>query len=232
MPIDYSKWDALLVTSSDDEPDRPIVTKFDKPKTVTIPYCSSDNLAQNNTSNVSSDKVPTREPQRRKLENYCINGGIVDNCYAWGQSRFNVWAIISLPPDTKGKNLNVVLTNESLTITDVSLPVVIIDKTFPFTVNSEYDYYNWEILPHCNFVNDDPFNKLFHKRVIFEITLTKLEKFEAICSWWPCFFQGDPSVDVESFKDRKGDNKSFMKNWEEANRMFREKVANFQKIEL
>lgn len=37
---------------------------------------------------------------------------------------------------------------------------------------------------------------------------------------------------MESFKDRKGDNKSFMKNWEEANRMFREKVANFQKIEL
>ena len=66
-----------------------------------------------------------------------------------------------------------------------------------------------------------------------EFTLRKKSPFAGVCIWWKCVFVGDPEIDVTTIEGR--DSASAQSNriaWEEAHKMFIEKVQTRERVEL
>ena len=58
------------------------------------------------------------------------------------------------------------------------------------------------------------------------IVLKKKSPLERTVQWWSCVFQGDQEIDVTAIAERKLITQDFKDVWNEAHRMFREKIAN------
>eukprot|EP00586_Coscinodiscus_wailesii_P018391 CAMPEP_0172495986 /NCGR_PEP_ID=MMETSP1066-20121228/79775_1 /TAXON_ID=671091 /ORGANISM="Coscinodiscus wailesii, Strain CCMP2513" /LENGTH=337 /DNA_ID=CAMNT_0013268025 /DNA_START=77 /DNA_END=1090 /DNA_ORIENTATION=- len=103
------------------------------------------------------------------------NGGTVDGKYVWTQTLSEVNLIAPLPPNTRGKDLNVVISKKSLKIAlkkQPSSPIVNAKLTHAIIVDDSF----WTI-------EDGALN----------ILLQKLNQME----WWECVCEGDPKINVK-----------------------------------
>lgn len=58
-----------------------------------------------------------------------------------------------------------------------------------------------------------------------EITLKKKSPFADAIIWWNKVFENDPDIDISTISERQV-NSSFQDNWNEAHKLFKEKIAN------
>ena len=104
------------------------------------------------------------------------NGGSVPGKYIWTQTLGEVNISIPLPENTRGRDLQVTIKKNYLSIALKSqLPSKIVDSSLAKTIICDDSFWT---------VEDG--NKLV-------ITLDKLNKME----WWECVCQGDPKIDVK-----------------------------------
>lgn len=145
--VDYSKWDKMASEMSDSEDDmnKPTVTTFDEPQSVTFGGNTESHQAENcgnepgTDALVSSNEDRTPKPpavnecagvksggtKRSPVtyEKLVENGGeVVDNNgklrYIWRQSRTEIVAIISVPLSTRARDTEISLQPKSGTITE------------------------------------------------------------------------------------------------------------------
>lgn len=109
------------------------------------------------------------------------NGGIVDGKYTWTQILSEVIVTVPVPANTRGKDLNVLISKQRLKIALRSAsdePGVITDA--PLTKAVICDDSFWTVEDGCRLV----------------INLQKLNPME----WWDAVCQGDPKIDVRAIQ--------------------------------
>lgn len=57
-----------------------------------------------------------------------------------------------------------------------------------------------------------------------EITIKKKSPFSDATIWWSRVFENDPEIDVSTISERRV-NSTFQDNWNEAHKLFKEKIA-------
>ena len=100
---------------------------------------------------------------------------------------------------------------------------------YPIALNEEEgeDPIDWEV------TYDAP-----HRYLV--LTMRKHSPIPGAVHWWNAVFEGDPEIDVEAIPDRQGsksnlaskDSPTFADNWAEANRLFKERVAQGNKVSV
>ena len=89
--------------------------------------------------------------------------------------------------------------------------------------HEDEDAIDWEIIsinPQCFTLSG-----ITNFTRVLEITLKKKTPFSDAIIWWSKVFENDPDIDISKISERKV-NASFQDNWNEAHKLFKEKIAN------
>ena len=143
--------------------------------------------------------------------------------------------------DFKARDLKMVLNvNEDmkrvLTLSDRKRECEIFSGQLSYAVEENKgegeDPFDWEIIRDSYIVNGKD-SVLEEPQRYIHITIIKRSPIPNAVHWWSNIFEGDEKIDVTKIADRKCDVKgsqsststAFSRNWEEANRMFKEKIT-------
>lgn len=243
---DYRKWDNFGKDLSDSDDDTlendPMVTKLDAPKSISIGPTGSSIVEKETFIHKSSLqsldhvlKVDT-DSQMMDLENFTENGSLTENFY-WSQSRQEVVIRCQISEVIKANEIICDYNSNDATKFDGDRPHlqfstksghillsgslrydIIINPSDKDVLESAVD---WEI-KNITFANHE-------KMRILEVTLKKKSPMPGVTMWWNCVFVGDSEIDVTKIKGRgEIPNRDI---WEEAHRLFKEKVAQKELID-
>ncbi|GAW82600.1 hypothetical protein, conserved [Plasmodium gonderi] len=296
--INYSKFDNIDVSSSDDESKnkKPQITTLGKndkvllgPRGLSI-LKNENEQTQDKDAGKSTNQEQNEPPicskqfedvekniikrdnnnenlkNKSNLKNMIINGGVVPYKYLWNQSAQDINAYITLPLHSKAKSLVVQIDEDKLVVKKITKLEtfeqnkhkqsgngthnnweLLIDKPFPFKINTNEDTQLWEIqnlkinwnnIFHLsNEVNNqnlhfDFGNQLIDKEETFlYISLKKKNEIENSYIWWSCLFKNDETINVSKLPTRNSINRtnnsstSFKNIWEEAHLIFKKNIA-------
>jgi CS domain/N-terminal conserved domain of Nudc. len=164
--VDYSSKQSA--TPSSDSVDD---TKATTPSP-TEPTQSTDTLAKDNTDTDSSKDETAKKPP-------VGNGATIEGKYTWTQTLSEVSVSIPVPFGTRGRDLNVVMTKQRLSVGLRSTPDT-------WIVNG----------PLCkSIICDDSFWTVEDNSQLV-MTLQKSNQME----WWDCLCQGDPKINVQEIQ--------------------------------
>lgn len=95
--------------------------------------------------------------------------------------------------------------------------------------SDDEDSIDWEILSikQQNFI----LNGIDNFTRILEVTLKKKTPFADAIIWWSKVFENEPEIDVTKIEERQI-NSTFQQNWNEAHKLFKEKIANNTKTTI
>ena len=97
----------------------------------------------------------------------------------------------------------------------------VLQKELRYLVNLPEDGVDWEVETSPDGAGT--------KRTI-RLTLQKHVYVEGSVVWWSSVFVGDPEIDVSTIKGRQAT--SLSAAWQEANTLFRQKVADREKVDI
>ena len=230
--VDYSKWDKFDASSSDDDNDEehsnPRISSFDgEGRSVTIGPAGVTVADKSVSTNVttSSSKATIFQLSDR-------NGGKTDQ-FIWSQDRSEVVIRKELEVSIKAADVEVLfdVITSILSVKVKSNGSYLIYGEFRYKfelIDDELCPVQWEIVS----MEDDNETKTLHR--VLEITLRKLSPIPGAVIWWKNVFVGDSEIDVTTIPDRvksnTGAGNEASRAWEEAHRMFKEKVSNQQPI--
>ena len=182
------------------------------------------------SSNVNEDK----DKYDPEFKSWAINGAVVDNKYAWSQTKDTVSMYIFIPSDTRGKDVIIELLEKSLKIklkaTKGTMTTVdknnknnkqgelFINGEFAYSIVEPEDMYDieWEIIK----IPGDPQNR---KAISIQLKKKPLPGGFSVILWWnKCFTNESKEIDVSKIKARKNYSDT-KKVWDEAHKMFLEK---------
>lgn len=234
--VDYKKWDDMVKDLGDDDDElprkQPTVTKLEAASRVTIDRTGATftNLEQNTGSEISryigqktSATVPTIPIKWTK------NGGLVRESYYWSQTADEVTMRLILPNEinTAAKNIKVSYSNDygsprRLEVFVSSKPLLCdcLKHEIILEDSDVDDGLSWEIetLDSTRYISIS-----FRKKTLPGTTV-----------WWDRVFVNDPPIDLMQIEGRKSNIAETKGLWEEAHRMFREKISKqkSQRIEI
>ena len=140
-------------------------------------------VQQSTSDTVESTQAPSNEPKEDDTDKRgpppIGNGGTVDGKYTWTQILAEVVVTVPVPQNTRGKDLNVVMTKNHLKIALRSAPLQpIVDAplTKPIVVDDSF----WTVEDNCRLV----------------LTLQKLNAME----WWDSVCTTDPKINVRDIQ--------------------------------
>ena len=245
--VDYSKWDKFHDSSSDEDEDdmrpEPHVTRLDSGTRVSFSPngVSFQPSASSSSSGTSSSVTPASSSStaedvvlKRKLE-LTRNGG-EESTHLWSQTREDVHVSIFVPKDTRGRDIKVVLVPHGelssgrkphMTVSVRGSVVVDDDVAFPFS-DDEDD------LDDCYELQD-----FDETRRVCIVELKKVHVMGAMDSavlWWDRALASDKKCDVKDFVDADHSaageerKRKWAEAWEEAHKLFREKVQAHKPI--
>jgi len=233
--VDYSKWDNLNVSDSEDEendeedmamaledpqevghPQKPRVTKLEGPTSVTIgahgeranhtkPPGSSSG-AEPGTSGVDLEAQMTR------------NGSREGDRYMWSQTKEECLLSVIVPPGTKARDISIKFTNcdfkthGTLEVGVAGSPIL--TGTLGYGIDKEEgDDIEWEI-------------KDFEPEGRRVVQLTFVKKVpERVVVWWSRVLAEDAKIDTTTIADRDF-NTGHHDAWKEAHAAFQAKMKN------
>eukprot|EP00916_Digyalum_oweni_P026296 GHVL01043214.1.p1 GENE.GHVL01043214.1~~GHVL01043214.1.p1 ORF type:complete len:235 (+),score=80.49 GHVL01043214.1:36-740(+) len=227
-PLDYSKFDNIDVSNSEDEDIN--VEVFDEPQSVTIP-------AKNDIKNEKFKKIEEIKNEKFKkieeiknekikkwdenesINNLSINGGCIEK-YIWGQTKDEIFISVFVPESTSAKDVKVTVTEDSISITS---PDFNFNGDFSYRIIEPEDIesIDWSIL-----------RILENKKKILKIIFQKKNIQNFVTIWWKSAFKGDPETDVSKIVGRKNTSSAFEDNWKEAHKLFKERIGNREKIQI
>lgn len=165
----------------------------------------------------------------------------------WRQDEREVVVKVPVDEEFKARDLKMLLKVDEdmkrvLTLTDRKSGVDIFTGTLRYSVaeneDEDEDPFDWEIKKGS--YNAEKGDDVLEQPLRYiQITMAKKSPIPSAVHWWSQVFEGDVDIDVTTIADRRvaggqppssASSSSFSKNWEEANRMFREKIA-LQKAE-
>jgi hypothetical protein len=225
--VDYKKWDDMVRDLSDDEDipkPKPSVTKLDAASRVTIDKSGVTIFTHLDESNRSESARHTGSKTAASKSEvpsaWRKNGGLVRELYYWSQTAREVALRVLLPKhmNTAAKNIKVSYhsdfeSNRKLEIF-VSSNILLSDHLkheIIFEDVDEEDGLPWEIE---TLASDRYLTIIFQKKSLPGTTL-----------WWDRVLINDPPIDVTQIEGRRANVAETKDLWEEAHRMFREKIS-------
>ena len=243
MPIDYSKWDNLDVSSSEDEDDapQPRVTRLDTPSSVTFggkggeisataktpsasPHPSSKETPKSKTTKTS---LPSSWTDHGGLLRAKSNSGEERNLY-WSQDRYSVTLRLELGEGEKVKSVVVegilpyadrwsAVGSTKAKLVCKSGEQVLLEGELPHAVHlAEEDLaVDWS-------VEDEQMYRFL------VVTLHKAVPMQGLTVWWRRPLMSFPEADLtvirgdDKSKQQGAASKEFLDAWEEAHKIFRE----------
>ncbi|EDO05255.1 hypothetical protein BBOV_I001710 [Babesia bovis T2Bo] len=235
MPIDYSKWDNLELSDSDDDR-KPNVIKLDGSQRVQLGRNGYNIVSNSPKVNTSHDLVALSKFWKKHVE----NGSVVERSHVFSQSRYEICLLIAVREEQNAK-FDVVVTKSRLKI--LRSGVEIFNREFYATVKDTDDCVIWRIVRQnvdwkaieawCNSSQTQNSDKEitfteFYQQSFIEIELTKENSIADCFIWWPKAFKDDE----KSIKFVSKGGQTFMESWNQAHEAFRERVKNFEKVNL
>ncbi|SOV83372.1 conserved Plasmodium protein, unknown function [Plasmodium sp. gorilla clade G3] len=230
----------------------------------------NDNIHFQNINNyIANDKLKND----KNFKDMFINGAVVPYKYIWNQSIHYINAFISLPLNCKAKNLIVNIKEDKLIVKKKNYQCsinnnnnnktnqhnthinsfhdnveVLIDKKFPFKINTDEDTQIWEIknmqinwytlFNLSNEINNqnvhysfEDYNKLDKQETFLYISLKKINEIENAYIWWSTLFTNEHPIKIENLPSRSSTNKakkgthSFKTAWDEAHEIFKKNIS-------
>jgi len=273
--IDYSKWDNIDVSSSEDENDdnddnnMPRVTTLSGPSTITrsadgtisavdanAPTATSTDARITNNKSTSCSSSSSRD-----VSYLTKNGGhFIDaetkSYIFWSQERTEVNISVAFDPtNIKSKDISVKTEGElpfsqclsavggdatskgsllvQAKVASSGSTVTLFSGNFPHFIHlpEGEEAIDWEI-DTCEYYHDvlDLLSSAAGcagQTKLIRITLLKAVPMAGVSLWWSHPLLHCPKTDVNAIGGRKGDRQDEIKaSWDEAHRMFREKMAN------
>lgn len=244
--VDYSKWDNLDV-SSDDEQGPVRVTKFNKGTTVT---CGSSGWsaegetwkkkkrtkeateAAEATKTAETTGAPVSRPSA-PFESCCRGGHDSNHC--WDQTKTDISIRLALPVGIRARDLTVRFLDDNSQppgqygvvkrVVVAKSESTLYDLQFPFDVESNPDSLFWE-------VKDAQWSgKPQGPALCLDV---KKKVHDGMAVWWDKPFTTFPAVDMSLVLDEKQQAKQaeLRAAWDEAHRIFKEKVKEQQPMEI
>ncbi|CAJ1418100.1 unnamed protein product [Effrenium voratum] len=148
-----------------------------------------------------------------------LNGGMVEDRYAWSQNKETVEINLFVPEDAKAKDMKVDVSETHLNISMASRPLLCGEWEFKVAPEEDPD---WEL-------------KSCHGRRALRLQVRKaaMPGGMSVAVWWSRVLKGEPAIDVKGIEGRKRDrdkSEEFQKAWSDAHAMFKESVKNRQPI--
>ena len=241
--VDYSKWDHFHDSSSEDEDEedtRPVphVTRLDKGTRVAfgkegVTLLEPQQESPQPPQQSAAQKVPTAEEQTEARRRQLTRNGGEESTHLWSQTREEVHIAVFVTKGTRAKDVSVVLVPHAsttapaphLTVSVCGKAVVDADVAYPFSDDKD-------ALDSCYELQD-----FDGERRVCIVELRKehlLGAADSVVQWWDRALASDRRHGVEDFVDAdhtdagKARKEKWAAAWEEAHRLFREKVKNQQ----
>ncbi|CDR95422.1 hypothetical protein, conserved [Babesia bigemina] len=235
MPIDYSKWDHLELSDSDEE-NKPRVIKLDRSQRIEL-----GRDGYNIVSSTASAADPREIAAQYKFwKDHLKNGSVVARSHAFAQDRYDVCLLIALRDDAR-HGLEVEVTESHIRILAKGLEIF--NKELFAKVKSDDDYVNWQIVrkyvdwnaleSYCRNAGRGSLGTHmvfteFYEQAFVEVDLKKQNNIEDCFLWWPKAFKDDvPSIRFETQGGTK-----FKESWNQAHEAFKQRVKSFEKVPL
>jgi len=217
--VDYSKWDNLVDDDDDDVADerersKPVVTKYAKAQTVTIPGNSeSSGVKIEPSGQVEHGRARVAEPPKTQKRNRRQNGGITSKYY-WRQDKSLVEILFYVPVGTKANTVRLEIGDGNHMFLSVD-GKVLIDADLAFTPEDpEDEFLDWSI-------EDD--DDLVDQRVV-RVTLKKKSPSGTV-SWCSRIFADEEPIDLSTVQGRSERWKPAGQVLQEATELFKKRLA-------
>jgi hypothetical protein len=238
--VDYSKWDKFSNSLSDesDEEQQPMkVTKFDKKNGETITI-GPQGYRVEGSKNISSDSMPaiaTAVEKKILVDAFSENGAVLEK-YKWMQNRYEVRLTIPLPDTVKPKNVSVDVVDKVLTVSGGEAVPVLLSGTLRYMIKMESTEEAQATLRDRYFSAIDWVIEQESARSplkVVRITLYKQSPIPGAFIWWENVFEGEDKIDTTKIAGRNSVGaKSVSDNFVEAQKLFAEKIAKNEKIDV
>lgn len=243
MPIDYSKWDNLDVSSSEDEDDvpQPRVTRLDAPSSVTFGGKGGEISAAAKPPSASPIPSPTETPKSTPAKNsvpssWTDHGGLLraqsntdkERKLYWSQDRNSVTLRLELGPREKVKSVVV----EGILPYADRWSAVGSSKAKLVCKSGEEVLLKGE-LPHAVHLAEEDLatdwsveDEQMHRFLV--VTLLKAVPMQGLTVWWRRPLTSFAEADLTTIrgddksKQQGAASKDFLDAWEEAHKIFRE----------
>lgn len=247
--LDYSKWDRLAADLSDTSDNE---EESSQPKVTSLAQGGSVTIGPDGPSIVTASSVGALKKNKNEERSDTRNGGVTKEGFRWSQSENEVVIKVPIGEDLKARDVKMTLGVDEdmrrvLTLLDQARGLDVFKGVLRYSVkdneDKDEDPFDWEIKRDSyNTDNDD--GLLAEPQRHIHITMAKKSPIPNAVHWWSHVFEGDAEIDVTSISDRRqgkgpslsssssssSSSASFSKNWEEANRMFRENRQKQEKV--
>ncbi|ORM40416.1 uncharacterized protein BXIN_2171 [Babesia sp. Xinjiang] len=196
MPIDYSRWDNLELSDSDD--DR-------KPKVIKLDPSQRVELGRDGYNIISSGTNATNPRDFAALsifwKKHVENGGVVGRSHVFSQNRYEICVLIAVSAEDKHR-FEVAVTESTLRI--LRSGIEILNKDFYTKVKDDDEFMNWKIVrqeidwkaleSYCRTSGPEGHDANisfteFYEQTFIELELTKHSIIEDCVIWWPKVFK-------------------------------------------
>ncbi|GIX64170.1 SprA protein [Babesia caballi] len=196
MPIDYSKWDNLAVSDSDDDT-KPHVIKLDPSQRVELGRGGYKILS----GGASAGRRRDLSALSKFWKHHVKNGTVVVRSHAFSQDRYDICLLIAVRPEGRSR-FEVTVTESDLQI--LCAGRVVFHKEFYAKVRSGDDFVNWQVVrqevdwnaleTYCESAGSGgpdaeiTFTELYEQTFV-EIELKKQTSIQDCFIWWPKAFK-------------------------------------------
>ena len=212
--VDYSKWSKFSAELSDSDDDLPLpkVTRLDDNARVTSGQ-------QGLTVVPTTAPLKTRSsPSSTQADEYYVSNG-KSGSFEWRQSKHEVFLRVKVDHHTRASDVTIQREPLSRSLSVVCNGELLVQGILKYDAVVDDDLVDWELINDCS------------ERYI-SLVLKKKSPIERTVLWWSCVFEGDSEIDVTAITERKLIAQDFKEAWNEAHRMFREKVAGASRVEV
>lgn len=234
--VDYSKWDNIDDSSDEEDFKGSRVTTLSDAGKVTIGpdgYRFGGEEQQISLSKLPAvSEAPAAPGDLVSVNPRTLNGGEViadGHTYQWSQDRQAVQLTVFVPQQTKSKEIAIALNERELVIRIAG--AVFLSETMQYAVLEEEEL-DWELLPSPQPIALQPQDSQEHGQKMLQMTFQKTSPIPGAVFWWRKVFIGDPEIDVGAITGRGDAGQQAARNYEEAHRLFREKVREQVEVDV
>lgn len=228
--VDYSRWDQLSKSiSDDDDAERAVkngahpvhVTRFDAPVQVVLGPAAKPTDTKPSAENLETEGNQQQALEEEKKARPTRTWWVHETLYEWSQDSKHVWIRFFLPDGTRGKDVKLVVRcrqDERMSeVYEVSVVVAgkpLHDIILPHAVEVDKDgFADWSIVSSDNGIR------------CAQLELVKKVPVARAYIWWTCAAVGHTKIKLEDIPERKErGNDEFVKTWNAAHAAFRERT--------
>jgi hypothetical protein len=183
---------------------------------------------------VKGKSAAEEQNSEARFNSWTRNGAITRDVFAWSQTKDEAFVYVFVPAGTKGKNLQIVLNNETFSVATKDSKRMFVKGKLAFQIVEPEDEFDidWEVveIPYVDTCERDKHRDRpipWYPGRAVKVCMRKQEVPGGISVilWWTKVFETDATVDSSAFPDRKRYEKS-NSVWKEAHELFAQSHAD------